>query len=182
MCYAPGGKSADKTVVKHSVRSTLLCLGAGVVVQRVLQLVSFLIVGRTLGVAGLGIYAEGMAVAAILAVLAGAGVRNLVARAVSQQPRAARALVGHAVYMRLLTGLMLAIVATALAFTTSVRPWFWLLCAMHVVPAAFDLKNLVDAAGRTRSECWRSMNRRSCRRTGLAASHRGRWIDAGRTP
>ena len=152
MCYAPGGKSADKTVVKHSVRSTLLCLGAGVVVQRVLQLVSFLIVGRTLGVAGLGIYAQGMAVAAILAVLAGAGVRNLVARAVSQQPRAARALVGHAVYMRLLTGLMLAIVATALAFTTSVRPWFWLLCAMHVVPAAFDLKNLVDAAGRTRSE------------------------------
>lgn len=138
--------------MKHSVRSTLLTLGAGVLVQRVLQLVAFIIVGRTLGVAGLGIYAEGMAVAAMLTVLAGAGVRNLVARAISRQPKAARALVGHAVYMRLLIGLMLAIVAMAIGFITSVRPWFWLLCAMHVVPAAFDLKNLVDAAGRTRSE------------------------------
>lgn len=138
--------------MKHSVRSTLLCLGAGVVLQRVLQLLAFVIVGRTLGVAGLGIYAQGMAVAAILAVLAGAGVRNLVARAISKQPQAARALVGHAVYMRLLIGLMLAIVAVATGFVTSVRPWFWLLCALHVLPAAFDLKNLVDAAGRTRSE------------------------------
>ena len=138
--------------MKHSVRSTLLCLGAGVVVQRILQLLAFIIVGRTLGVSGLGVYAEGMAVAAILAVLAGAGIRNLVARAVSQQPKATRALVGHAVYMRLLTGVMLAIVAIAVGFMASTRPWFWLLCAMHVVPAAFDLKNLVDAAGRTRSE------------------------------
>lgn len=138
--------------MKHSVRSTLVYLGAGVILQRVLQLLAFVIVGRTLGVAGLGIYAEGMAVAAMLAVLAGAGVRNLVARAVSRQPQAARALVGHAVYMRLLIGLMLAILATAIGFVTSVRPWFWLLCALHVVPAAFDLKNLVDAAGRTKSE------------------------------
>lgn len=138
--------------MKHSVRSTLLTLGAGVVVQRVLQLLAFLIVGRTLGVAGLGIYAEGMAVAAMLTVIAGAGIRNLVARAISRQPQAARALVGRAVYMRLLLGLMLAIVAIAIGFITSVRPWFWLLCALHVVPAAFDLKNLVDAAGRTRSE------------------------------
>lgn len=138
--------------MKHSVRRTLLCLGAGVVVQRVMQLLAFVIVGRMLGVAGLGIYAEGMAVAAMLTVLAGAGVRNLVARAVSQQPKAARALVGNAVYMRLLIGLMLAIVAITIGFLTSVRPWFWLLCALHVVPAAFDLKNLVDAAGRTRSE------------------------------
>ncbi|MGK0154621.1 MAG: O-antigen/teichoic acid export membrane protein [Neolewinella sp.] len=138
--------------MKHSVRSTLLCLGAGTILQRALQLLAFVIVGRTLGVAGLGIYAEGMAVAAMLAVLAGAGVRNLVARAISKQPQAARALVGHAVYMRLLLGLMLAILAVAIGFVSSVRPWFWLLCALHVVPAAFDLKNLVDAAGRTRSE------------------------------
>jgi O-antigen/teichoic acid export membrane protein len=138
--------------VKHSVRSTILCLGAGVTVQRVLQLCAFLIVGRTLGVEGLGVYAEGMAVAAILAVIAGAGVRNLVARAVSQQPQAARGLVAHAVHMRLLVGITLAIVATAIAFIGSERPWFWMLCIVHVVPAAFDLKNLIDAAGRTRSE------------------------------
>ena len=150
--YTPTAPKPITTLVKHSVRSTLLCLGAGVAVQRVLQLLAFIIVGRTLGVPGLGIYAEGMAVAAVLAVLAGAGVRNLVARAVSQQPAAARALVSHAVRMRLLSGLMLAIVAIAVAFMASARPWFWLLCAAHVVPAAFDLKNLVDAAGRTRSE------------------------------
>jgi len=152
LAYATDGSQADNHPVKHSVRSTLLCLGAGVAVQRVLQLLAFVIVGRTLGVAGLGVYAEGMAVAAVLAVLAGAGVRNLVARAISQQPLAARALVGHAVYMRLLSGLILAIVAIAIGFMASARPWFWLLCALHVVPAAFDLKNLVDAAGRTRSE------------------------------
>ncbi|MCK5940587.1 MAG: hypothetical protein KAI24_01360 [Planctomycetes bacterium] len=138
--------------MKHTVRSTLLCLGAGVVVQRVLQLVSFLIVGHTLGVAGLGVYAEGMAVAAVLAVVAGAGVRNLIARAVSREPGAARALVAHAVHLRLLVGVTLALVAAMLAFAGSSRPWFWLLCVLHVVPAAFDLKNLVDAAGRTRGE------------------------------
>jgi O-antigen/teichoic acid export membrane protein len=138
--------------VKHSVRSTLLYLGAGVVVQRLLQLLAFVAVGRALGVAGLGIYAEGMAVAAMLAVLASAGIRNLVARAISQQPEAARGLVRHAVAMRLTIGLVLATIAIAIGFCCSVRPWFWLLCALHVVPAAFDLKNLVDAAGRTRNE------------------------------
>lgn len=138
--------------MKHSVRSTLLYLGAGVVVQRLLQLLAFVIVGRALGVAGLGTYASGMAVAAMFAVMAGAGVRNLVARAISQQPNAARALVKHAVNMRLFLGLVLAIVATTVGFAYSLRPWFWMLCALHVLPAAFDLKNLVDAAGRTRHE------------------------------
>lgn len=145
-------RTVDKNGVKHTVRSTLLCLGGGIVVQRILQLLAFLVVGRTLGVAGLGVFAQGMAVAAVLAVIAGIGVRNLVARAVSKQPQAARALVGHAVYLRLLLGILLAILATGTAFVTSQQPWFWLLCALHVLPAAFDLKNLIDAAGRTRGE------------------------------
>ena len=138
--------------MKHSVRSTLLYLGAGVVVQRLLQLLAFVAVGRALGVAGLGIYAEGMAVAAMLAVLASAGMRNLVAGAISQQTEPARGLVRHGVAIRLTIGLVLATIAIAIGFCCSVRPWFWLLCALHVVPAAFDLKNLVDAAGRTRNE------------------------------
>lgn len=140
--------------MKHSVRRTLFTLGTGVLVQRALQLVAFVVVGRTLGTAGLGVYAQGLAVAALLAVLAGAGVRNLVARAISQRPGAARRLITDAVHLRLLIGLMLATAAALVAFTNSTRPWFWLLCALHVVPAAFDLKNVADAAGRTRAEVW----------------------------
>jgi O-antigen/teichoic acid export membrane protein len=87
--------------VKHTVRHTLLWLGAGVVAQRLLQLVAFVLIGRALGVAGLGVFAQGMATAAVLTVLAGAGVRNLVARAVARSPAAARSLVLCAVRWRL---------------------------------------------------------------------------------
>ena len=38
--------------MRHAVRSTLLYLGGGVVVQRVLQLVAFVLVGSALGVEG----------------------------------------------------------------------------------------------------------------------------------
>lgn len=138
--------------MKHGVRRTLVWLGAGVVGQRLLQLVAFVLVGRTLGVAGLGVYAQGLALAAVLAVLAGAGMRNLVARDVAREPRAARALVLQAVRLRLCAGLALAAIAAAVAFAAAGQPWFWLLCALHVVPASFDLKNLLDAAGRTRGE------------------------------
>lgn len=138
--------------MKHGVRRTLVWLGAGVVGQRLLLLVAFVLVGRTLGVTGVGIYAQGLALAAVLAALAGAGVRNVVARGVARAPDAARALVLRAVRLRLFAGLALAAVAGAIAFATTERPWFWLWCALHVVPAAFDLKNLLDAAGRTRGE------------------------------
>ncbi|MFK7742461.1 MAG: hypothetical protein AB8H80_19265 [Planctomycetota bacterium] len=136
----------------HSVRSTLLALGSGVVLQRALQLVAFLVVGRTLGVAGLGTYAQGLSAAAVLTVLASLGVRSLVARAVSQEPGAARAHVGNAVHLRLVIGSMLAIAATAIAFVSSEQPWFWMLCALHVLPAAFDLKGLIEVTGKARLE------------------------------
>jgi O-antigen/teichoic acid export membrane protein len=57
-----------------------------------------------------------------------------------------------AVRWRLVAGLALAAVASGAAFAVTDRPWFWFWCALHVVPAAFDLKNLLDAAGRTRGE------------------------------
>ncbi|MCB9879920.1 MAG: hypothetical protein H6835_20200, partial [Planctomycetes bacterium] len=138
--------------MQHTVRRNLLGLGAGVVVQRVLQLIAFLLVGARLGVDGLGVHAKGQAVAAVLAVLAGAGVRNLVAREVARQPGAARRLVSRAVRVRLALGLALTALATAIAFATAAEPWFWLLWTLHTAPAAFDLKNLIDAAGRTGRE------------------------------
>ncbi|MFY9344137.1 MAG: hypothetical protein WAT39_16725, partial [Planctomycetota bacterium] len=60
--------------MKHGIRATLLALAAGVVAQRLCQLLAFVLIGHALGAAGLGHYAEGQALGAILAVLAGAGV------------------------------------------------------------------------------------------------------------
>ena len=50
--------------MKHSVRSTLVTLGLGTTMQRVLQLVTFLAIGRALGAPRLGQFAEGQALAA----------------------------------------------------------------------------------------------------------------------
>lgn len=134
--------------VKHSVRSTILTLGLGVLLQRLLQLATFLCVGKALGVERLGIYAEGLALAALLSVLAGSGVRNLLARAIARDTAAAGTLVRAAVRARLSIGAALLLPAIAIAFLRAERPWFWTLCLLQVLPTAFDLKNLLDASGR----------------------------------
>ncbi|MBM4063012.1 MAG: hypothetical protein FJ265_18240 [Planctomycetes bacterium] len=138
--------------VVHSVRSTLAVLGLGAVLQRVLQLATFLCLGRALGVERLGQFAEGQALGALLAVCAGAGVRNVLARAIAREPAAAGTLLRAAVRARLWLGGLLGAPAIAVAFATAAEPWFWLLCVLQVLPAAFDLKNLLDASGRTGAE------------------------------
>lgn len=138
--------------MKHTIRRTMVVLGAGVVVQRLCQLAGFLLAGRALGVEGLGVYAQGLAMAAMLAVVASAGVRNLVARALAARPDATRHLVLAAVRRRLVAGIGLGAPVAAVAFLVADSPWFWLLCTLQVVPAAFDLKNLLDAAGNARRE------------------------------
>jgi O-antigen/teichoic acid export membrane protein len=138
--------------VKHSVRSTLLALGLGVLWQRLLQLVTFAIIGRQLAVEGLGYYASGLAAAAALAVLAGAGVRNVLARAIAQAPAAATALWQEAVRQRWRRGLWLLWPALAIVWIWSSQPWFYTLCLLQVLPAACDGKHLLDAAGQARRE------------------------------
>ncbi len=138
--------------VNHSVRSTLATLFVGVVAQRLLQLAAFLCIGRALGPEGLGVYAQGIAFGALLSVLAGAGVRNVFAREVARSPTEAGAIVRQAVRMRLVAGTGLAAAGTAAAFAYCDLPWFWTLCILQVLPAAFELKNLLDAIGRTRVE------------------------------
>lgn len=138
--------------MKHAVRSTFATLLVGVFGQRLLQLISFLCIGRALGAERLGIHAQGTAVAALLGVLAGAGVRNLLTRAVTHDPTAASDLLLAAIRTRLAIGAGLAAGGIAVAFAVTDSPWFWTLCLLQVVPGAFDLKNLLDAAGRTRAE------------------------------
>jgi len=138
--------------VKHSVRSTLLALGLGVLWQRLLQLVTFAIVGRELAVEGLGHYAGGLAAAAALAVVAGAGVRNVLARAIAAEPAAATRLWHAAVHQRWRRGLWLLLPALAIVWSWSTQAWFHTLCLLQVLPAAFDGKHLLDAAGQARRE------------------------------
>ncbi len=145
-------RTVDDDRVKHGIRGTLLAFGAGVVGQRLCQLLTFVLIGTALGAGGLGRYAEGMALAAVLVVLAGAGVRNLTARQLAAAPGSARALVTAAVRMRLRLGALGLLVAAAIAFATSELPWFYVLCALQVLPGAFDQKQIADAAGRARSE------------------------------
>lgn len=138
--------------VTHAVRSTLATLLAGVVAQRLLQLAAFLCIGRALGAEQLGVYAQGIGIGALLSVLAGAGVRNVLVREVARSPIEAAAILRRAVRARLATGALLAASASAVTFAVGERPWFHVLCILQVLPAAFDLKNLLDAIGRTRTE------------------------------
>lgn len=138
--------------VKHAVRTTFATLLLGVFGQRLLQLISFLCIGRALGAERLGIYAQGTAVTALVGVLASAGVRNLLTRAVTHDPNAAANLLLQAVRARLVIGGTLALAGVGAAFALTDAPWFWTLCLLQAVPGAFDLKNLLDAAGRTRAE------------------------------
>lgn len=138
--------------MNHAVRRTLLALFGGVAVQRLCQLASFVLVGRSLGVAGLGQYAQGMALAAVLGVLAAAGIGNATARAIVGNPAAAGAIVRAAVRMRLGRGLALAAVAGGLATWLDGEPVFWWLCALQALPSAFDQKPALDACGRTRAD------------------------------
>ena len=138
--------------MKHTVRRTLVVLGAGVLVQRLCQLLGFVLIGRALGVDGLGRFAQGQAFAAVLTVFAGAGVRSLTARTMAASPGAARSLLLQAVRRRLATATLLATAATAFVFVRTHDPWFWTLCLLQVLPAAFDMKALLDTSGRTRRE------------------------------
>lgn len=138
--------------VKHTVRRTLVVLGAGVLVQRLCQLLGFVLIGHALGVQGLGRFAQGQAFAAVLTVFAGAGVRSLTARTMAASPGAARSLLLQAVRRRLATATLLATAATAFVFLRTQDPWFWTLCLLQVLPAAFDMKALLDTSGRTRRE------------------------------
>jgi O-antigen/teichoic acid export membrane protein len=136
----------------HTVRRTLLALGIGVVVQRLAQLGGFLCIGRSLGVDGLGVYAQGLGLAGLVVVLAGAGVRNLVARAVARDPGSARTLVAAAFRARLRAGAAIAAAGATIALWTADEPLFWILCLLQALPAAFDLRTLLDVAGGTRRE------------------------------
>ena len=138
--------------VKHTVRRTLVVLGAGVLVQRLCQLLGFVLIGHALGVVGLGVFAQGQALAAVLTVFAGAGVRSLTARTLAGSPGSARAILLAAVRRRLWTGSLWILGVGAVACTRSAQPWFWVLCLLQVLPAACDMKQLLDASGRTRRE------------------------------
>jgi len=138
--------------VTHTIGRTLLALGAGIVVQRGCQLVAFALAGHALGVSGLGVFAQGLAMAAVMTVIAGAGVNNLTARALAAEPGAARGLIAAAVRRRMNLGVVLAGLVMLVTGLSSEQPLFWWLCAMHVLPAAFDVKQLADSVGRTRQE------------------------------
>lgn len=135
-----------------TVRRNLAALGLGLVVQRAAQLVALLAVARSLGEATTGVYAQGVALGSLLAVLATAGLRNPVARALAREPDNSGAWLRAAIRARLRRTAALVAAAAAVAWLCSGEPWFWALCALHAVPAAFDLKHLGDAVARTRTE------------------------------
>lgn len=138
--------------VKSKLSATLLALGAGVVVQRLCQLLGFLLIGHALGVAALGRYAEGQALAGVLTVLAAAGGRNLTARRLAAAPGQARSVVRATVASRLRIGALALVIVNLVCWSTSPTPWFWVLCTAQVIPAAFDLKQLADVTGGARRE------------------------------
>lgn len=150
--YTSAAGHSENGTVASAVRSTLMILGAGATLQRLCQLVAMACAARALGLERTGHYALGIALGAVLAILAGAGIRNHVARQIARQPASAGAWVRAAVRARLLLGGALTAVAVAVAVLTSDAAWFWSLAAALALPAAFDLKGLLDAVARTRSE------------------------------
>ena len=136
--------------VQHGVRRNLIALAGGAVAQRLCQLATFVLIGRALGVAGLGVFAQGMALAAVLATVAAAGLGQATARRVAAAPMAAGAIVRAAVRRRAGVGALLAFAVGVAAAAATSEPWFWWLCALQTLPAACDQKLALDASGKTR--------------------------------
>lgn len=138
--------------VSRAVRANLIALGVGSVLQRLGQLLAIAWLCHALGPAGAGRWALGMAVGSLLAVLAGTGLRSHVARAIARQPDAAGAWLRAAIRSRLWIGALLVGATAAAAGLTADEPWFWVMCALQAVPAAFELRQLLDVVDRTKAE------------------------------
>ncbi|MBK8095717.1 MAG: lipopolysaccharide biosynthesis protein [Planctomycetes bacterium] len=138
--------------VSRSVRTTLIALAVGSVLQRLGQLVAIVWLCHALGPMGAGRWAMGLAVGNLLAVLAGTGLRSHIARAIAREPAAAGTWLCAAIRSRLWLGAIFASVTTALALALADEPWFWAICALPALPAAFELRQLFDVVDRTRTE------------------------------
>jgi O-antigen/teichoic acid export membrane protein len=138
--------------VGSNVGNTLLWLGGGTLLQRVCQLLAMLCVARTLGPERTGVYAQGIALGGVLCALGGAGVRNFVAREIVRAPAHAGALMQAAIRSRLAIGAALTAIAVAVAAGRGGATTFLVLCCLQTVPAAFDLKGLLDAVANARRE------------------------------
>lgn len=135
--------------MSRHVRSALVALTMGSVLQRIAQLLAAVVIARELGPAGMGSYALGLSAAAILSLLCGAGIRSVVAREAVASPEGAGDWIRAAIRLRLLGGAVLFSVYAVAAVLLTQSPWFWLLCGASVFPLAFDLKGLADSASRT---------------------------------
>lgn len=136
----------------HRVRSTLVLFGLSALGQRLLQLAAFALVGRALPLAQLGVYAQGLAIAGLLAVLAGAPVRLVLTREMARAPQSAGPLLRLALRTRLRNTGALLVPALLWAWTGTAAPWFWTLSLLLALPLACDGKLLFDAMGLARRE------------------------------
>ena len=135
--------------MSRHVRSALVALTMGSVLQRIAQLLAAVVIARELGASGMGSYALGLSAATILSLLCGAGIRSVVAREAVGSPECAGDWIRAAIRLRLLGGAVLFSVYAVAAVLLTQSPWFWLLCGASVFPLAFDLKGLADSASRT---------------------------------
>ncbi len=134
--------------MSRQVRSALVALGMGSVLQRIAQLIAAVLIAQELGAVGMGSYALGISAGTILALLCGAGFRSVVAREVVADPTSARDWISAAIRVRLLAGGALFALYAVAVWSLSPAPLFWLLCGAGVFPLAFDLKGLADTASR----------------------------------
>jgi O-antigen/teichoic acid export membrane protein len=135
-----------------ALQRNLAALGIGLLAQRLAQLLALLLVARTLGAEATGRSAQGLALGAMLAVAASAGLRNEVARGLARDHEAPGAWLRSAVGARLLRSAWLLLATCVAAFVWSNTPWFWIVSAAACLPAALDLKQLGDVVARTRGE------------------------------
>jgi O-antigen/teichoic acid export membrane protein/GT2 family glycosyltransferase len=140
--------------MSRAVQQTLLALGAGAVVQRMLLFVATICLARTLGPELLGDYAVGLQVSLLLGLASDAGVRLLTAREIvaAESPAAVAAWIHASLRVRLwLAGAAFAVFAPC-AIALAADPLFWLLCGAAVFTTVFDQKGIADARGRTGDE------------------------------
>jgi O-antigen/teichoic acid export membrane protein len=132
-----------------SVRSALVLLAGGAVFARLGAFVASIVLMRSLGPVGFGDYATALSAGALLALVLHSGVQAVAVREAAAKPQDAAGWIRAAIRARLAVSVAgYVLFAAIVPFVGLDARLLWISGAL-VIPAAFDLKGLSDAVGRT---------------------------------
>src|SRR3989338_9177639 len=96
-----GPTTTDKSLDSNKIVNSILSLGSGAIVSRLVAFIGTTYLARTLGPAGFGIIGFAIAICGYLSIAVTAGFDNIGAREVARRPQDASAIAASAIVVKL---------------------------------------------------------------------------------